>query len=153
MFILLLVWLVYLYCERLARSPYGRLLKAIRENDQIAISLGKIAAISGVLFVTNLGFSSANDYAVNLTLDVWVMIVLGGLGNNRGALLGALLVTVLDRITSITAIQLDLLGSQFEFNYVRFILFGIILLVMLRYRSQGLWPEPIRTPRAHEVLS
>ncbi|MBV7329853.1 branched-chain amino acid ABC transporter permease [Chloroflexi bacterium TSY] len=168
LFILLLVWLLYLYCERLTRSPYGRLLKAIRENDQVATSLGKevarvrgqvmfvgsaIAAISGVLFVTNLGFASANDYAVSLTLDVWVMIVLGGLGNNRGALLGALLVTILDRITSITAMQLDLLGSQFEFNYVRFILFGVILLLMLRYRSQGLWPEPIRTTRAHEVLS
>ncbi len=165
---LFLAGCVYWYCQRLIHSPYGRLLKAVRENDQVAASLGKnvarvrgqimfvgsaMAAVAGVLFVANLGFASANDYVVGLTLDVWVMIVLGGLGNNRGALLGALLVTLLDRVTSIAAMQMDLLGSQFEFNYVRFILFGVILLLMLRYRSQGLWPESTRTTRAHEVLS
>ena len=166
--VLLCSGIAYFYSERLARSPYGRLLKAIRENDEVAGSLGKpvvrvrgqvmiigsaMAALAGVFFVTNLGFASANDYGVTLTLDIWVMIVLGGLGNNRGALLGALLVTILDRVTAITAIQLNGLGFQFEFNYVRFILFGIILLLMLRYRSQGLLPEPTRTTQAHEALS
>ncbi len=165
--VLLLVALVYGYAERLVRSPYGRLLKAVRENDAVAQSLGKnvpriraavmfvgsaIAAIAGVLFAVNLGFVNTNDYAVALTLDIWVMVVLGGVGNNRGALLGALIVTVLDRVTAISAIQLDMLGSQFEFNYVRFILFGIILLIMLRYRPQGLLPEPARTTQAHTAL-
>ena len=168
----------YVYCERLVRSPYGRLLKAVRENDAVAASLGKsvartraqvmvigsaIAAIAGVFFVTNVGFASANDYGVALTLDIWVMIVLGGLGNNRGALLGAFLITLLDRVTAITAIQLNMVGArsgvawmeqlaQFEFNYVRYILFGVILLLMLRYRSQGVLPEPLRTTQAHEAL-
>ncbi len=122
------------------RSPYGRLLKAVRENDVVATSLGKsvkrtraqvmvigsaIAAIAGVFFVVNIGFASTNDYVMALTLDIWVMIVLGGLGNNKGALLGALIVTVLDRVTAITAIQMNMLGSQFEFNYVRYIVFGV----------------------------
>lgn len=165
--VLALAAAAYVYCERLVRSPYGRLLKAVRENDRIALSLGKrvpriraqvmfigsaIAGVAGVLFVTNLGFVSANDYVVGLTLDVWVMIVLGGLGNNRGALLGALIVTILDRVTAIAAIQLDAFGANLEFNYVRFILFGIILLLMLRFRSQGLLPEPAQTTKAHEVL-
>jgi branched-chain amino acid transport system permease protein len=167
-FVLLVAGGIYLYSERLARSPYGRLLKAMRENDRVAASLGKpvarirgqvmfigsaMAAMAGVLFVTNLGYASPNDYVVSLTLDVWVMVVLGGVGNNRGALLGALAVTLLDRITAITAIQLDMLGSRFEFNYVRFILFGAILLWMLRYRPQGLLPEPARTTKAHEAFT
>ena len=161
--ILVLAFLFYLYCERLVRSPYGRVLKALRENNAVAASLGKnmtrvrgqvmvigsaIAAMAGVLFVTNVGFASANDYGVQLTLDIWVMIVLGGLGNMRGALLGALIVTLLDRFTSITAIQLNMLGTDIEFNYVRYILFGVILLLMLRYRPQGLWPEPAQTTEA-----
>ena len=87
-----------------------------------------------------------------LTLDIWVMIVLGGLGNNKGALLGALIVTVLDRATAISAIQMNMLGSQFEFNYVRYIVFGILLLIMLRYRPQGLLPEPQHTTRASTLL-
>lgn len=164
---LLLAFLCYLYSERLTRSPYGRMLKAMRENEHVATAVGKnvsrlrgqimfvgsaMAAMAGVLFVTNLGFASANDYVVELTLDVWVMIVLGGLGNNRGAILGALIVTLLDRTTAIGAMQLDALGTQFEFSYTRFILFGLILLVMLRYRPQGLWPEPAPTTRAHKAL-
>lgn len=168
LFVLVVAALAYLYCERLVRSPYGRLLKAIREDERVARSLGKnvarirgqvmfigsvLAALSGVLFAVNLGFISTNDYVVVLTLDTWVMVVLGGIGNNRGALLGALIVTLLDRVTSILAIQLDMLGSQFEFNYVRFILFGIILLLALRYRPQGLLPEPTQTTQAHEVAA
>lgn len=165
--VLTMAGLAYLYCERLVRSPYGRLLKAMRENDQVAASLGKnvarirgqvmvigsaIAALAGVFFVVNSGYASTNDYVVALTLDMWVMVVLGGLGNNRGALLGALLITLLDRATAITAIQLNTLGVNWEFNYVRYILFGIILLLMLRYRPQGLLPEPTQTTQAHEAL-
>jgi branched-chain amino acid transport system permease protein len=166
--ILATVVVVFIYSEKLVRSPYGRLLKAVRENERVALSLGKkvpriraqvmiigsaIAAISGVFFVTNLGFVSANDYVVPLTLDVWVMVVLGGIGNNRGALLGALIVTVLDRLTSIAAIQLGTMGVALEFNYVRFILFGVVILLMLRYRPQGLLPERAQTTQAHEALS
>ncbi|MBK8049717.1 MAG: branched-chain amino acid ABC transporter permease [Anaerolineales bacterium] len=166
--ILVILAVVYIYAERLARSPYGRVLKALRENNAVASGLGKpmarvrgqvmiigsaLAAIAGVLFVMNVGFASANDYAVPLTLDIWVMVVLGGLGNMRGALLGALIVTVLDRFTSIAAIQLNMLGLDLEFNYVRYILFGVILLLMLRYRPQGLLPEPIRTTKAGSAMA
>ena len=158
----------YFYCERLTRSPFGRLIKAIRENDRVALGLGKpvarvrgqvmfigsaLAAISGVLFVVNSGFASANDYVVALTLNIWVMAVLGGLGNNRGALLGALVITVLERATAIFAIQANALGWAWNFNYMRYILFGLILLLMLRYRRQGLWPEPVQTTAAHEALT
>lgn len=161
---LLVALLAYFYCERLVRSPYGRLLKAVRENDQVAASLGKtiprirgrvmfigsaMAAIAGVLFAVNVGFVSTNDYGVALTLDIWVMVVLGGIGNNKGALLGALIVTLLDRITAVMAIQFNMLGFEWEFNYVRYILFGVILLLMLRYRRQGLLPEPAQTTIAH----
>jgi branched-chain amino acid transport system permease protein len=162
-----LLAIVFVYSERLIRSPYGRLLKAMRENDEVARSLGKrvarvrgqimfigsaIAAVSGVLFVINLGFASANDYVVVLTLDIWVMVVLGGVGNNWGALLGALIVTILDRATAVAAIQLDVLDVGLEFTFVRFILFGIIILLMLRFRPQGLLPERPLTTKAHDVL-
>ena len=163
--VLTLTFLVYGYSERLIRSPYGRLLKAIREDERTAKSLGKdaakiraqvmaigsvIAAISGVLFALNIGFVNTNDYVVTLTLDVWVMIVLGGIGNNRGALLGALIITILDRVTAIVALQMNMLGSQLEFNYLRFILFGVILLLMLRFSPGGILPESPQTTNAHE---
>lgn len=166
-FILLLVAIAFYFCEKLIHSPYGRMLKAIRENDRVALALGKrvprvraqvmaigsaIAAIAGVLFAVNLGFVNTNDYGVALTLDVWVMVVLGGLGNQRGALLGAFIVTILNRVTAIAAIALNQTGIQLEFNYVRYILFAVILLLMLRFRRQGLLPERAQTTIAHEEL-
>jgi branched-chain amino acid transport system permease protein len=166
--VLVIAFLAYLYSERLIRSPYGRLLKAIRENETIAQTLGKdvaktkaevmfigsvIAAISGVLFAVNLGFVNTNDYVVTLTLDVWVMVVLGGLGNPKGALLGAFVISVLDRFTAIAAIQMNMAGINIEFNYVRFILFAVILLAMMRYRPQGILPEPNYTTEAHDNLT
>lgn len=160
--------LAYWYSQRLVRSPYGRLLKGVRENELAASTLGKsvprargsvmmigsaLAAVAGVLFVINTGFASANDFTVALTLDVWVMIVLGGLGNMRGALLGALIVTLIDRFTSVYAIRLDMMGFDFEFSYIKGIVFGLLVLLMLRYRPQGLLPEPTRTTTAHEYAA
>ncbi len=158
--VLVLALMAYIYAERLTRSPFGRLLKAIRESDRVAQSLGKdaarvraqvmmigsaMAAVAGVLFAVNIGFVSTNDYVVALTLDVWVMIVLGGMANHRGALLGVFIITVLDRATAVVAVQLSMSDISIEFNYVRFILFGVILLLMLRFRPQGILPEKPQT--------
>ncbi len=157
----------YLYSQRLLHSPYGRMLKALRENEEVTRGLGKgislaraqimligsvIAAIGGVLFALNTGFVNTNDYVVTLTLDVWVMVVLGGIGNNRGAVLGAALIAVMDRFTQVVAIGLNMGGSDIEFNYVRYIAYGIILLLMLRYRQAGLLPESRLTTGAHAVV-
>ncbi|MCC7450200.1 MAG: branched-chain amino acid ABC transporter permease [Anaerolineae bacterium] len=165
--VVIIALLVYIYVERLVRSPYGRLLKAMRENDRVVLGLGKhvprlraqvmfigsmLAALAGVLFAVNLGFVSTNDYGVSFTLDVWVMVVLGGVGNNRGALFGALVVTILNRVTAILSIWMNASGSPFEFNYVRYIVFALILLWVLRYRRQGLLPEHAETTVAHDEL-
>lgn len=164
---LVLATIAYFYSQRLVHSPFGRMLKGLRENEDVTRSLGKgislaraqimligsmIAAVGGVLFALNTGFVNTNDYVVTLTLDIWVMVVLGGVGNNRGALLGALLIAIMDRITQIAAIALNMSGSPIEFNYARFILFGVILLLMLRYRPGGLLPESPLTTDAHEIL-
>ncbi len=165
--ILVLVLAALVLNERLIHSPYGRMLKAIRENDRVALALGKrvprvraqvmligsaIAAVAGVLFAVNLGFVNTNDYGVALTLNIWVMVVLGGLGNPRGALVGALLVTVLTRLTAILAIYLNQSGVKLEFNYVQYIVFALLLLAMLRFRRQGLVPERAETTIAHNEL-
>ena len=165
--VLVLAAAAYFYSERLIHSPFGRMLKGMRENEEVTRSLGKaislaraqvmlvgsmIAAVSGVLFALNTGFVNTNDYVVTLTLDVWVMVVLGGLGNHRGALLGAALIALLDRFTQIAALQMNMSGFPIEFNYVRFILFGVMLLLMLRFRPEGLLPESRLTTKAHETL-
>ena len=111
-----------------------------------------IAALAGVLYALNTGYVNANDYGVTLTLDIWVMVVLGGLGSNRGALVGAALLALLDRVTQIGAIGLNMRGAEIELNYIRYIVYGVILLLMLRYRPQGIVPESRLTTQAHDVV-
>ena len=101
------VLLVYVALERILRSPWGRVLKAIREDETAAIALGKSAVrfrleafvigsvlmgLAGALYVGFIGFVSPFDFLPIVTFQIWAMVIVGGSGNNRGALLGALIV-------------------------------------------------------------
>ncbi|MFO0006425.1 MAG: branched-chain amino acid ABC transporter permease, partial [bacterium] len=93
--------------ERVLSSPWGRVLRAIREDEVAAASLGKRAVsfrlqsfvlgsslmgLAGALYVSFIGFVSPFDFLPILTFQVWAMLIVGGSGNNRGAMLGALVV-------------------------------------------------------------
>ena len=95
---------VYWALERILRSPWGRVLKAIREDETAAIALGKSArhfrleafvlgsmlmGLAGALYVSFIGFVSPFDFLPILTFQIWAMVIVGGSGNNSGALLGA----------------------------------------------------------------
>ena len=98
---------IYWALERILRSPWGRVLKAIREDETAAVALGKSArrfrleafvlgstlmGLAGALYVSFIGFVSPFDFLPIVTFQVWAMLIVGGSGNNRGALLGALVV-------------------------------------------------------------
>ena len=93
--------------ERIVRSPWGRVLKAIREDETAAVALGKeawqfrlqafvlgstIIGLAGALYVSFVGFVSPFDFSPILTFQIWTMLIVGGSGNNKGALLGAVIV-------------------------------------------------------------
>jgi branched-chain amino acid transport system permease protein len=105
--VLLLLALVYLALERLVRSPWGRVLRAIREDEEAAASLGKSAfkyrlqsfvmgsmlmGLGGAVYAHFVGYIAPEDFLPILTFQLWAMLIVGGSGNNRGALLGAYLV-------------------------------------------------------------
>ncbi|MEM3510594.1 MAG: hypothetical protein QXE57_04785, partial [Nitrososphaerales archaeon] len=93
-----------------------------------------------------------DDFIPIRTFDVWVMVVLGGIANNRGVLLGAAIMTAIDRGTQILAIQLQTFGGIAELNYLRYIIVGILMLAILMFRQKGILPEkPVKTP-AYEVV-
>ncbi len=98
---------IYWALDRVLRSPWGRVLKAIREDETAAVALGKSArrfrleafvlgstlmGLAGALYVSFIGFVSPFDFLPIVTFQVWAMLIVGGSGNNRGALLGALVV-------------------------------------------------------------
>ena len=105
--LVVVVALLYLALERLVRSPWGRVLRAIREDETAALALGKsavkfrlqafaigggIMGLAGAVQAHFIGFIAPENYLPMLTFQVWAMLIVGGSGNNRGAILGAVLV-------------------------------------------------------------
>jgi len=156
---------VFLYVNRLSNSPYGRMLRSIRDDPVASEVYGKfinksrirvliigsaISGIAGVLYVFYVGYISSTDFIPDLTFQIWVMMILGGTGNNKGVLLGTLVLTGINEATAILTTQLQFnqfyVGISSQLNYLRFIIEGVILILILLYRPGGILPEkPIRT--------
>jgi branched-chain amino acid transport system permease protein len=98
---------VYLALERLVHSPWGRALRTIRENEEAAAAIGKrvfffrlqsfvvgsmLMGLGGALYAHFVGFIAPEDFLPILTFQLWAMLIVGGSGSNKGAILGALVV-------------------------------------------------------------
>lgn len=154
-----------LYAERLSNAPFGRLLKAVRDDELVADVLGKrtrrvkgtvlvigsaMAAVAGVLYAFHAQSIVAGDYIPQVTFLVLAMVLLGGAANHRGAVIGALVLTLVDRFTqpATLAIAGIFWSSPVDLNYLRYIGIGLMLILVLMFRPEGIIPErPVKTPR------
>jgi branched-chain amino acid transport system permease protein len=142
--------------ERLARSPWGRVLRAIREDEAAAASLGKspqryrlqafvlggaIMGLAGAIQAHFIGFIAPDNYSSALTFLVWTMLVVGGSGNNRGAVLGA--VSVWGLWSASGYLMNSLLPSEFQAPgaSLQIVTVGVILAVILLIRPRGILGE------------
>jgi branched-chain amino acid transport system permease protein len=156
MLLLVVAGMVYLYSEKMVRSPLGRVLRAVRDNENAAESLGKdtkhvrikiimvsaaLAAIGGALYASYVGGAIAFAYdRASWTFWPFLMILIGGLANNKGILLGTLIFVTLRK--TITYFKDSLDGYlPFDVIWLDFLLLGAILLVILLYRPQGIIVE------------
>ena len=154
--LLVMAALVYVYCEKTVRSPKGRVLRAIRDNEHAAEALGKdtrnirikvimisaaLAAIGGALYATYVGGAIAFAYdRASWTFWPFLMILIGGLANNKGILVGTLIFVTIRK--TITYFKDSFEGYlPFDVVWLDFLLLGVILLVILLYRPQGLLVE------------
>jgi len=146
--------LVWYLAERLAHSPFGRLLRAVRDNELAAEALGKdvvkvraialvvgsgMAGLAGALYAFYTGVVHPNDCVPIRTFVVWVMVIIGGAGNNTGAALGSLIYLGVEKIIAIAKYYVH--GIPFEINYVSYIALGIALILLLMFKPEGLVPE------------
>lgn len=165
---LLFVWVVvlitYLLCNRLYDSPWGRALRAIRDNEAAARAVGKDvdgfrlqtfvigAAIMGVAGALSAHyfkfFSPEATEPLQVTFLTWVMLIAGGSGNNKGAIVGALAIWA---IWSMTEILTNRLPPEWvtRSSYARMLLIGLFLQIVLQRFRSGLVPE--RSPKAREL--
>jgi ABC-type branched-subunit amino acid transport system permease subunit len=145
--------LVYLFAQRLYRSPFGRALRSVREDEIVAQGLGKnvftlrlrafvigafIAGIGGGLLVTYVDAFNPSAWTSPETFFLWAALLLGGSANNRGAMLGAFLVPVL--FAEATRFLPNFYSPEFV-NASRYIVVGILLILTVRFRPQGLLAE------------
>ncbi len=157
-----LVYLCLLICftiaQLLANSPYGRVMRAIREDEVAAEALGKnrakykaqifmlgsaMAGLAGGLYVQYLHYVLPGMFLPIVTFTVWIMVLLGGPANNWGVLLGAGLVEIFDRGANMAK---DYLILPIDPSNLQYILFGVLIILVLFYRPQGLLREsPIKT--------
>jgi len=154
----LCVTAVYLFLETLVRSPFGRLLRAVRENERAATSLGKspptvrlisfvlgamIMGLSGGLYATFYAFISPQDLAPVLTFQIWAMLIVGGSGNNKGAILGTLVVWGSWVGSGWLLAALAPQEWQLYAGSIQYILIGSIIVLTLLARPRGLLPEKL----------
>lgn len=148
--------LIYAALERIQRSPWGRVLRAIREDEVAAVALGKSArrfrleafvlgatlmGLAGALYVSFIGFVSPFDFLPIFTFQVWAMLIVGGSGNNRGALLGALVVWAIWAGSGVVVSKLVPPSHAAQGAAVQVILIGLVLVLVLLYRPRGLIGE------------
>lgn len=164
--LLIVLW----FSEKALNSPWGRMMRAIRDNEVSANAMGKnivarhlqvfvlgsaVVGIAGAMLTTIDGQLTPGTYQpLRFTFLIWVMVILGGSGNNWGAVLGGFVVWffwiqaepmglwLMDTITSgmadDNALRVHLLNSA---AHMRLMTMGLILLVVLRFSPRGLIPE------------
>jgi len=157
------VAVAYVCMERLRASPFGRVLRAIRDDEQVAavagkhVTLFKVKAfaigsaalgLAGALYAHYTSYIAPDIFVPLFTLYIKLALLAGGLGNNRGAIVGAFAVVFLLEATRF-AIPWVPGATPVQGAAIREFLVAVLLIVMLRYRPAGLLPERlVRLPVA-----
>lgn len=154
--VLVIVALIYLLIEKGVHSPWGRTMRAIRDNEIAAAAVGKdvekfrleafvfgacVMGLGGALMAHSFKFIGPEaTEPLQTTFLVWVMLIAGGSGNNRGAVLGAILVWAIWSGTQLMAATLPPDWAT-RASYLRVFLIGLLLQVVLQRFAGGLLPE------------
>jgi branched-chain amino acid transport system permease protein len=158
---------VFLFVRRLTESPYGRSLRAMRDNDVVADSLGKnllsmrtamlvtggaIAGLSGGILVSYITTWSPAAWGYAETVVLFAAVIIGGAGNRWGAVLGAVLVPVgFEEVTRYIPTSNNLPPNLIP--SLEWVAIGILIIGFLWFRPQGVLPERKRVIRAGRAVA
>ncbi|MFC7097692.1 branched-chain amino acid ABC transporter permease [Halobaculum marinum] len=137
---------------RLTEAPYGRVLRAIRADELVTRSVGKstltykmqsfvygaaLAGLAGGLFALYNGAVAPGFFTIQVTVTIWIGMLLGGAANHRAVLAGLAIIMGL-RLASRFALDATPVGAD-VFASLRLIVVGLILVAVIRYRPAGIW--------------
>lgn len=151
-FVLCIVFalLIYLASSYITRSSFGRVLKSIREDEEAIRVFGyhtlwyklaifvigaMMASLAGSLFATYITFIDPSTFTLNESIFILAIIILGGLANNKGAVLGSISLILLPEILRFVGFPSDIAAQM------RQVVYGVILILLMLYRPQGLVGE------------
>lgn len=152
-FVLAFLAVAYWMVHRLGRSPFGRTLEAIRENEEAAQSLGKyvasfktrsfvigaaIAGIAGASYAHYINFLVPEQFMPLVTFYVWMAVIMGGSGSNKGVILGTLILMVFLEGSRFAKDFIPFI-SDVKLAAVRFMVVGLGIILIVLYRPQGIW--------------
>jgi branched-chain amino acid transport system permease protein len=147
------VAVVYWLVQSLTVSPFGRALKALRENEPLAmmaginpfshhvrayVVAGVFSGIAGSFYVWYNTLIIPGQFVADVTFFVWTAIIIGGIGNNRGVLLGGLLFIILHDALRFLPMGNDMAVTA---SSIRTALVGVVLILVLRWRPEGILAE------------
>ena len=160
--LLVLVLAVIAINVRLQHSRIGRAWQAIREDEIAAKAIGintrnmkllafamgaSFGGVAGGIFAAMQGFVSPESFSLIESVMILAMVVLGGMGHIPGVILGAILLTVLPEALryAVVPVQKALFGAVLaDPESLRMLIFGLALVLVMRFKPAGLWPSPDR---------
>lgn len=158
LFLLFLVALFYLFLRRLTESPFGRVLRATREDEVATMILGKhtfrlkiysvfigsvIVGAAGSLYAHYITFISPSMFGIHVMFFVFIALILGGIGRNEGSLIGAFLLMSFSEGTRFARDYIPFIETVLggKWAYFRQIIFGMFFLILIMYKPKGLLKE------------
>lgn len=140
-------FLVFLFFRKIYNSPFGLVLKSIREDEIASSSLGKnislikiwafiiscgISAISGSLYATYVSYIDPTSFTLDESIFIISIIILGGSGNLKGPLIGTVFMIILPEILRFVGLPNTIAPN------VRQMIYGLALILLMKYRPKGI---------------
>jgi branched-chain amino acid transport system permease protein len=147
---------------KLSKSPFGRVLRAIREDEDVAMALGKntflfklksfglgaaVAGLGGGLWGLYANAIDPSLFSAETTFLVWMAIIIGGTGSYIGAVVGTFIFMTFDYGVQFIPSSVPFSG---ELPHIRLIVFGVILIAIMAYRPYGLFGDKRRIEASEE---
>jgi len=138
--------LTYLIAHRIVSSPYGRILKAIREDEVFTQSLGKnvasykvkvfmisaaLASLAGVLYATYITYIDPTSFTVDESIFIISIVIIGGAGSLKGSVVGAVVLVMLPELLRFVGLPNSVAAN------IRQMLYGGLLVVFMVWRPKG----------------
>ncbi len=141
--------IVYFLIERVAKSPFGRLLRAISSDEKVCESIGRdvgsvrkktwilgsvIFSLAGAFFAIYTNSAFPDFFNIGMTFYVWTIVIVGGLGSGRGVMLASFIIVPFEEFTN----YLIASTGMYSLSSIRGVFYGIMIILVLRFKPQGL---------------